>query len=105
VPPETVGGAFVFERTLRRFRESVAAGDYVISIHGQDELEADDLSVFDVERCVLTGRIVERQRDRRTGEWKYVIQGRSTAGTECVVVGKWTRTGKLGVLTAFALDG
>ncbi|MFW6096843.1 MAG: DUF4258 domain-containing protein [Chloroflexota bacterium] len=37
----------------------------------------DELTIFDVERAILTGEIVERQRDRESGEWKYVLVGAS----------------------------
>ncbi len=30
----------------------------------------DELTIFDVERGILTGEIVERQKDVQTGEWK-----------------------------------
>jgi len=38
-------------------------------------MDDDGLSVFDLESVVLTGDIVERQRDRETREQKYVIRG------------------------------
>ena len=45
-------------------REFVRESRYVMTAHGRQEMHADDLTVFDVEHCVLTGRIIERQRDR-----------------------------------------
>ena len=41
-----------------------------MTIHAGDEMEDDGLTVFDVEECVLSGIVVERQRDETTGEWK-----------------------------------
>jgi len=38
-----------------------------VTIHGREEMDADALSVFDAEHCILTGEVVERQRDYRTG--------------------------------------
>jgi hypothetical protein len=38
-------------------------------------MDEDDLSIFDVERTILTGDIIERQKDQKTGEWKYLIRG------------------------------
>jgi len=32
-----------------------------------------NLSIFDVEHSLLTGKIVERQKDSVTGEWKYSV--------------------------------
>lgn len=95
----------MFDRLLHRFRAFIESGDYATSVHAREEMGDDGLTDLDVESCVLTGTIVERQKDRRTGEWKYVIEGWSLAGEKCVVVGKLTLTGKLGVLTVFMVDG
>jgi hypothetical protein len=95
----------VLDRVLRRFRELILVGDYVMSVHAQEEMEDDGLTVLDIESCILTGAIVERQRDRRTGEWKYVVQGKSLSGEECVVVGKLAPGGKCGLLTVYVLKG
>jgi hypothetical protein len=40
-------------------------------------MDADGLTIFDIEHALLTGHIVLRQRDRATGERKYVISGPS----------------------------
>ena len=95
----------VFDRVLRRFRDLIQAGRYVMTVHAVDEMEDDHLTLFDVESCVLTGEIVERQRDVKTGEWKYRVQGKSLAEEEMEVVGKLTATGKLAILTTYALKG
>jgi hypothetical protein len=44
-------------------------------LHAEEEMVDHGLSVFDVEHAILTGRIVERQRDVHTREWKYVVEG------------------------------
>ena len=74
-----------------------------MTLHAEEEMEADGLNVFDVERCILTGQIVERQKDRLTGEWKYVIQGGTIEGASAAVVAKLGPTGKAVVLTVFLL--
>jgi len=38
-------------------------GLYVMTTHADEEADADDLSVYDVESAILTGTIVERQKD------------------------------------------
>ncbi len=63
----------------------------------------DALCILDVECCVLTGSIEERQRDRETGEWKYVVHGCARDGREIAVVVKWLFTGKMAVLTVFRI--
>ena len=91
----------MFDRELRRFRESVRLGAYDITSHGLDEMEEDGLSVLDLESCVLTGSIVQRQRDRRTGERKFVIEGRALNGRGMAVVAKSLAGGKLAALTVY----
>jgi len=63
----------------------------------------DDLSTDDLERAILTGRVQERQRDRATMEWKYRLQGPATDGRPIDLVAKLSPTGKLVVITVYAL--
>ena len=89
-------------RILEKLREKVRTRDYVMTVHAEEEMDEDDLSIFDVESAVLTGKIVGRQRDRRTGERKYVVRGRSVGGGEVVVtIVKLGPTGKLVFLTVY----
>jgi hypothetical protein len=82
-------------------RELVQAGRFVMTVHGHEEMEDDRLTVFDVEHCILTGEIVSRQRDKRTGEWKYLVEGTTLSGREAVVVSKVGSTGKLVIITVY----
>ena len=93
----------MFDRVLRRMRELVRTSGYVLTVHGQEEMEADQLTVFDVEHCILTGKIVERQKDARRGQWKYPVEGETLAGQQAVVVARIGRTGKLVVITVYLL--
>ena len=93
----------MFDRVLRRVQALVRASEYVLTLHGHDEMEADGLTVYDVEHIILSGRIVERQRDQRTNEWKYLVEGETLEGDTAVVVGKIGPTRKLVVLTVYAL--
>jgi len=92
-----------FDRILRRMRDLVRASGYVLTVHGADEMAADGLNVFDVEHCILTGKIVKRQRDRVTGDWKYLVEGRTLSGTQAAVVAKIGPTGKLVLITVYTL--
>jgi hypothetical protein len=58
----------VFQRILKQIREKVRQRQYVMTLHAEEEMSDDDLSIFDVERSLLTGEIVERQKDAVTGE-------------------------------------
>jgi len=91
----------VFSRILERMRATIHQREYVMTVHAAEEMEDDDLTVLDVESAVLTGRIVERQKDRDTGEWKYLLRGESLAGSKIVVAAKLSVTGKLVIITVY----
>lgn len=94
----------MFDRILRRMRELVRTSHYIMTVHGHEEMEADQLTVFDVEHCILTGDIVERQKDRRTGEWKYLVEGKTLSGHQAIVVSRVGPTGKLVIITVYRLE-
>jgi len=72
-----------------------------MTIHAEEEMDDDALTILDVERSVLTGRIVERQRDVRTREWKYVVSGAGVDGRPVGIVAKLSPTGRLVILTTY----
>ena len=74
---------------------------YIVSTHAADEIEDDNLSILDLENIILTGQIVERQRDRTTRETKYVIQGITLEGDAGEVVVKVGHNGRLVVITIY----
>ncbi len=64
-------------------------------------MDEDELSIFDVERAILTGAIIERQRDNEKEEWKYIIRGQAIDNSVIVVIVKLTRTSKMVIITVF----
>ena len=82
-------------------RELVRSLRYVVSIHAAEELDDDNLSILDLENIILTGQIIERQRDRSSREVKYVIQGTTLAGYRAEAVAKVSPTGRLYVITVY----
>lgn len=62
-----------------------------------------DMTVYDLERLVFTGEIVERQRDRATGERKYRIRGQTIGEIGAETVVKIAATRKVVFLTAYTL--
>ena len=86
---------------LRGMRELVRESRYVMTAHGREEMQSDDLTVFDVEHCILTGRIIERQRDRRRREWKYLVLGESLAGASAVTIAKLGAGNMLVIITVY----
>lgn len=93
----------MFARVLKVMREKAHSKQYVISFHARKEMLDDDLSIDDVELAILNGKILERQRDRVTVEWKYRLQGESTDGRPVAVDAKFAPTGKLVVITVYTI--
>lgn len=54
-----------------------------MTAHATEEMAEDDLTIVDIEHVVLTGRVVETQRDDPRGN-KHVLQGRATSGSTVV---------------------
>jgi hypothetical protein len=84
-------------------RDKVRAKLYIVTLHAHEEMADDDLTVYDVEHTILTGRVVERQRDAKTTEWKYRVRGMTPDGDTAEVVAKLGVTGKLVIITVYAL--
>jgi len=91
----------VFERILTEIRDKIRLRQFIMTVHAEEEMNDDELSIFDLERCVLTGEITERQEDKETGEWKYVVEGQSVTNDKIVVVVKISPTGKLVFITTY----
>jgi hypothetical protein len=87
--------------SITRIRDLVRSLNYVVSLHAAEELEDDNLTILNLENIILTGRIVERQRDRQTRETKVLIRGRSLDGREAEVVVKLGPTGALYIITVY----
>lgn len=94
----------MYDRTLKRMQEKIRTRQYVMTLHAEEEMASDDLSIFDVERGILTGKITERQKDRVTGEWKYLVEGKTIAGDLLIVVARLGVTGKLVIITVYLLE-
>ena len=73
--------------SIAKIRALVQALSYSVSSHAADELDDDKFSILDLEAIILSGAIVEQQRDRVTRETKYVVRGLTLSGedAECVV--------------------
>ena len=94
----------MFDHILQRMREKVCALDYVMTIHAEEEMEDDDLSILDVEHAILIGEIIERQQDQDTGEWKCLVAGTTLADEPTIVVAKLTFTGNLVIITVYCVE-
>ena len=93
----------MFEQVLWDIRSKVRVGDYVVTVHADEEMDDDQLAIGDVEACILSGDVVERQRDRVTGESKYRVRGMSLDGLMMETIVKLGATGKVVIITVYAL--
>lgn len=91
----------MYDRILQILREKVRTRQYVMTLHAEEEMDEDGLTIYDVERIILTGEIIERQKDKETAEWKYVIRGRTLTRSIAVVVSKIESKRKLIILTVY----
>lgn len=89
------------EPTITRLRECIRLLNYVVSIHAAEELDDDNLTILDFENIILSGKIIERQRDTRTREIKCVVRGITLDQRHAETVVKIGPTGKLFVITAY----
>ncbi|MEK6672454.1 MAG: DUF4258 domain-containing protein [Nitrospirota bacterium] len=91
----------MFDQIVKIMRKKIRNREYIMSIHGNEEMDEDSLSIYDVEHCILTGKIFERQKDKVTAEWKYRLNGQSLGGGKVEVVAKLSPTGKLVIITMY----
>ena len=87
--------------TISQLRDLIRSLNYVVSIHAAEELDDDNLTILDLENIILTGEIIERQRDRQTREVKCVIRGFTLNDLEAETIVKIGPTGRLVVITAY----
>jgi hypothetical protein len=92
----------MFERVLKQMREKIRTRRYVMTVHADEEMDEDELTIFDVESCILTGVIVGKRKDPETKEWKYLVKGRSVSGGGVITVTKLAPAGKLVIITVYA---
>ena len=94
----------MFEAIRNKMRERIRNLEYVMTIHAEEEMENDGLSIFDIENAILTGEIVERQKDFETSEWKYLVGGKTLDEEDIIIAGKLSATDKLVIITVYRED-
>jgi len=92
---------YLFATILTQLKNYIRQNRYIITLHAEEEMNEDELSIFDVEHAILTGSIIERQKDAARTEWKYIVRGQSIEGSAVVVVTKISTTGKMAIITVF----
>lgn len=91
----------MFEKILQLMREKISDQQYVMTIHAEEEMSDDGLTIYDIEQGILTGEILERQRDQVTAEAKYRIRGTTIDSNEVELIAKLSPTGKVVIITVY----
>ena len=91
-------------QTISQLRALIRSLNYVVSTHAAEELDDDNLTILDLESIILTGRIVERQRDAKTRAGKLVVKGQTLDSNDAEAVVKVGFTGQLVIITAYLTD-
>ncbi len=89
------------DKILNRLKECVRENRYIVTLHAEEEMDDDELSVFDVEHTVLTGKIIEKQKDDERNEWKYLVRGETIDSEYVIAAVKISPTGKMVIITVF----
>lgn len=84
----------MYPRILWQIRALVRRGEYVLSVHAENEMADDGLTDQDLETAILNGKIVRRERDL-LGRPKYVIEGTAMDGRGLTAVAQPFQTRQL----------
>jgi hypothetical protein len=91
----------MYENILDQMIECIWSDNFIVPYHATVELEKDLLSIEDLTNCVLEGVIVERQKDRHSGEYKYIIEGVALDDRPMEVVAKLSLIRETYVITLY----
>ena len=87
----------MYPRILQQIQTLVRQGDYVLSIHVENELANDDFTEQDLEAAIFNGSIVRRERDA-IGRPKYIVEGTALDGRGLTAVVQPFQTRQLVVM-------
>jgi Domain of unknown function (DUF4258) len=93
----------MLEKILKTIQEKIRLQQYIMTLHAEEEMEDDDFNIYDVENGILTGEILERQKDNTSAESKYRIRGETVMGEAIEIIAKLGATGKAVIITVYAL--
>lgn len=85
-------------------RKKLAQGEYEMTLpHFIEEMAEDDLAFADIESAIANGK-VRRRFTRDPRGTRYEVAGPATDGRQIAVVCRLKTTGKLLLITTYALD-
>ncbi|MEW6378518.1 MAG: DUF4258 domain-containing protein [bacterium] len=90
--------------TIHIIREKVANQEYEFAIpHFFEEMADDDISFADIEMAIANGRI-RRKFTRDPRGTRYEVVGSTAEGREIAIICRIKSTGKLLLITTYALE-
>lgn len=90
-------------RDLLRF--CLTGGQVIPSGHFRDELDAEDLTLVDAWHVLQNGCIYDPpERDIKTGEWKYRIEGDEPEGRWLGIIFSFKSIERAFLITVFSID-
>jgi hypothetical protein len=85
-------------------RKKLAKGEYEMTLpHFIEEMAEDDLAFTDIESAIANGK-VRRRFTRDPRGTRYEVVGPATNGRQVAVICRLKATGKLLLITTYALD-
>lgn len=55
----------MYDRILQILREKVRTRQYVMTLHAEEEMDEDGLTIYDVERIILTGKSLKDKKIKK----------------------------------------
>ena len=78
----------MYQNILKAIRKCIDNENYILTNHAREQMFEDHLDRHDLEKAIRNGKIVERQLDEMTAEYKYVLRGKSVSLVEIELVCK-----------------
>lgn len=78
----------MYQKILKEIQKCIDDENYILTNHAREQMFEDFLDRHDLEKAIRNGRIIERQLDAVTDEYKYVVHGKSASSAEIEVVCK-----------------
>lgn len=93
----------MYQRITEKIRNAIITGNYDMTYHALEEMAEDGLETIDIERAVLNGKVVKREKNDPRGT-KYVIRGIGIDQvTPIGVVGRFKETDVFLIITVYKI--
>ncbi len=90
-------------RIIEKIRNSIRSGNYDMTYHAIAEMAEEEIGIFDLEKAILNGKIVKREKDDPRGI-KYIIEGSGIELSKSIgVVGRFKEAGIFLIITVYKI--